>query len=140
MVSISVKPERAHLLTQELQMPLDKGAIEHVPLPDRQAGYYSRRQILDLRVLNRYLRTYKFKMPTSKMIVSQIQLGDWFVTIDLSYFHIKNLPHHKKFLRFALGGEAYQYRVLPFGLALSPRTYTKCVDTALAYDSRASAF
>ncbi|CAM4528872.1 unnamed protein product [Leuciscus chuanchicus] len=26
----------------------------------------------------------------------------------------------------------YQYRVLPFGLALSPRTFTKCVDAALA--------
>ncbi len=28
-------------------------------------------------------------------------------------------------------GKAYQYRVLPFGLALSPRTFTKCVDAAL---------
>ncbi|XDV15176.1 hypothetical protein PO909_015306 [Leuciscus waleckii] len=37
-----------------------------------------------------------------------------------------------KFLRFAFGGKAYQYRVLPFGLALSPRTFTKCVDAALA--------
>ncbi len=27
---------------------------------------------------------------------------------------------HRKFLRFAFGGKAYQYRVLPFGLALSP--------------------
>ncbi len=35
-------------------------------------------------------------------------------------------------MRFAFGGEAYQYRVLPFGLALSPRTFTKCVDAALA--------
>ncbi len=32
---------------------------------------------------------------------------------------------------FAFRGEAYQYRVLPFGLALSPRTFTKCVDGAL---------
>ncbi len=29
-------------------------------------------------------------------------------------------------------GEAYQYRVLPFGLALSARTFTKYVDAALA--------
>ncbi|KAI2663288.1 Transposon Tf2-6 polyprotein [Labeo rohita] len=93
-VSTSVKPERVHLLTQELQTLLDKGAIEHVPLPDRDSGYYSRyflvpkkdgglRPILDLRGLNRYLRTYKFKMLTIKMIVSQIQSRDWFVTIDL---------------------------------------------------------
>ncbi len=143
-VSTSVKPERVHLLTQELQALLDKGAIEHVPLPDRESGYYSRyflvpkkdgglRPILDLRGLNRYLRSYKFKMLTIKMIVSQIQSGDWFVTIDLkdAYFHIEILPQHRKFLRFAFGGEAYQYRVLPFGLALSPRTYTKCMDAAL---------
>ncbi len=29
------------------------------------------------------------------------------------------------------GGKAYQNRVLPFGLALSPCTFTKCVDAAL---------
>ncbi|CAM4662369.1 unnamed protein product [Leuciscus chuanchicus] len=48
------------------------------------------------------------------------------------YFHISIRPCHWKFLRFAFGGKAYQYRVLPFGLALSPRTFTKCVDAALA--------
>ncbi len=36
------------------------------------------------------------------------------------------------FLRFAFGGKAYQYKVLPFGLALAPRTFTKCMDAALA--------
>ncbi len=29
------------------------------------------------------------------------------------------------------GGKANQYRILPFGLALSPRTFTKCVDAAM---------
>ncbi|KAI2653798.1 hypothetical protein H4Q32_014146 [Labeo rohita] len=52
----------------------------------------------------------KFKMLTVNQVVSQI----------------------RKFLRFAFRGEAYQYRVIPFGLALSPRTFTKCVDAALA--------
>ncbi len=33
---------------------------------------------------------------------------------------------------FAFGGKAYQYKVLPFGLALVPRTFTKCMDAALA--------
>ncbi|KAJ7999274.1 hypothetical protein DPEC_G00213730 [Dallia pectoralis] len=70
-------------------------------------------------------------MLTLKQIVSQIRSEDWFVTIDLkdAYFHISILPQHRKFLRFAFGGEAYQYRVLPFGLALSP---TRCIDAALA--------
>lgn len=36
------------------------------------------------------------------------------------------------FLRFAFGGEAYQNRALPFGLALFPCMFTKCMNAALA--------
>ncbi len=66
--------------------------------------------------------------------MSPIQGGDWFVTIDLkdAYFHIQVIQRHRRFLRFAFGGKAYQYKVLPFGLALAPRTFTKCMDAALA--------
>ncbi len=46
-------------------------------------------------------------------------------------FHIQVIQRHRRFLRFAFGGKAYQYKVLPFGLALAPRTFTKCMDAAL---------
>ncbi len=49
---------------------------------------------------------------------------------DRSQGHI--LPNHRMFLRFAFGGRAFQYWVLPFGLVLSPRTFTIFVDVALA--------
>ena len=145
MVWTAVDPEQGLVLEQEVYSLLEKGAIEHVPPPVRESGFYSRyfkvpkkdgglRPLLDLRHLNRSLRRFRFKMLTNPIIVSQIQSEDWFVTIDLkdAYFHISILPSHRKFLRFAFGGEAYQYRVLPFGLALSPRTFTKCMDAALA--------
>ncbi len=41
-------------------------------------------------------------------------------------------PHHQQFLRFAFEGVAYNYMVLPFGLSLAPRTFTKCMDAALS--------
>jgi len=139
-----VGPEQALVMEQEVKTLLQKEAIERVPPPSKESGYYSRyfivpkkdgglRPILDLRLLNRAVAKLKFKMLTLKQIVSQIRSEDWFVTIDLkdAYFHISILPQHRKFLRFAFGGEAYQYRVLPFGLALSPRTFTKCMDAAL---------
>ncbi len=71
---------------------------------------------------------------TMRTIMSQVQEGDWFVTIDLKdvYFHIQVVQRHRRFLRFAFGGKAYQYKVLPCGLALAPRTFTKCMDAALA--------
>ncbi len=40
-------------------------------------------------------------------------------------FHIQVVQRHRKFLWFAFGGKAYQYKVLPFGLALALRTFTK---------------
>ncbi|KAI2657632.1 Transposon Ty3-G Gag-Pol polyprotein [Labeo rohita] len=140
-----VSPEQGLVMEQEVETLLRKEAIEVVPPHDRESGFYSRyfivpkkdgglRPILDLRLLNLSVMRLKFKMFTINQVVSQIRSEDWFVTTDLkdAYFHVTILPQHRKFLRFAFTGEAYQYRVLPFGLALSPRTFTKCVDTALA--------
>ncbi len=61
-------------------------------------------------------------------------MEDWFVTVDLkdAYFYIQVVQRQRRFLRFAFGGKAYQYKVLPFGLALAPRTFTTCMDAALA--------
>ncbi len=129
-------------MEQEVKALLEKGAIEYVPHSNRETGFYSRYfivpkkdggglcPILDLRVLNDSVRQLKFKMLTLRQIVPQIRSKDWFVTIDLkeAYFHISNLPCHRRFPRFAFGGKAYQYWVLPFCLALSPRTL--CVDAA----------
>ncbi len=144
-VSTVVGPEQAPVLEQEVNTLLKKEAIEVVPSLERASGLYSRyfiapkkdgglRPILDLRQLNCSVMRLKFKMLTIKQVASQIRSEDWFVTIDLkdAYFHVSILPQHRKFLRFAFGGEAYQYRVLLFGLALSPRTFTKCVDASLA--------
>ena len=41
-------------------------------------------------------------------------------------------PVHRPFLRFAFQGQAYQFRVLPFGLSLSPRVFTRVVAAALS--------
>ncbi|KAL0177571.1 hypothetical protein M9458_026465, partial [Cirrhinus mrigala] len=37
-----------------------------------------------------------------------------------------------RFLRFAFEDRAYQFKVLPFGLALAPRTFTRCINAALS--------
>ncbi len=132
-----VGPEQALVMEQEVDTLLR-------PPHERESGFYSRyfivpkkdgglRPILDLHQLNRSVMPLKFKMLTLKQVMSQNR-SDWFVTIDQkdAYFHVSILPTHRKFLSFAFGGKAYQYWVLPFGLALSPCTFKKCVDAALA--------
>ncbi len=70
---------------------------------------------------------------TQRRIFQCIRPFDWFAAIDLkdAYFHVSILPRHRPFLRFAFEGRAYQYKVLPFGLSLSPRVFTKVVEAAL---------
>ncbi len=140
----SVKAVDAHVLRAEIVVLLAKDAIEPVPPADMRSGFYSPyfivpkksgglRPILDLRVLNRSLHKLPFKMLTQKRIFECIRPRDWFAAIDLkdAYFHVSILPRHRPFLRFAFEGRAYQYKVLPFGLALSPRVFTKVVEGAL---------
>ncbi len=100
-------------------------------VPKKDGGLHP---ILDLHRLNYSLYRGKFRMLMLKSILSQVQEWDWFVTVDLkdAYIHIQVVQRHRKFLRFAFGGKAYQYKVLPFGLALAPRTLIKCMDAALA--------
>lgn len=100
-------------------------------VPKRDGGL---RPILDLRQVNLYLSRRRFKMLTLRQLSQSIRPGDWFTTVDLqdAYFHIPIKPGHQKYLRFAFQGKGYEFRVLPFGLSLAPRVFTKCMDAILA--------
>ncbi len=141
----SVEARNAPVLREEIAVLLAKDAIEPVPPAEMRQGFYSPyfivpkkggglRPILDLRLLNRALHRFPFKMLTHRRMIKCIQPRDWFAAIDLkdAYFHVSILPRHRPFLRFAFEGRAWQYRVLPFGLSLSPRVFTKVVEGALA--------
>lgn len=138
-------PLKAQALDQELSSLLAKGAIEAVDPLLGPRGYYSTyflvpkktggfRPILDLRGLNRYMKVLPFHMLTTVDVLQSIADGDWFTSIDLTdaYFHVPIAPDHRRFLRFAYRGRHWQFRVLPFGLSLSPRVFTRCVKAALA--------
>ncbi|KAI2662393.1 hypothetical protein H4Q32_001228 [Labeo rohita] len=112
-----VGPKQALVMEQEVETLLRKEAIEVVPPHARESGFYSRYFIVPKKD-GGAAADHRSPSPQS------FNLKD-------VYFHVFILPQHRKFLRFAFRGEAYQYRVLPFGLALSPRTFTKCVDAAL---------
>jgi hypothetical protein len=138
-------PAKAQALTQELSALLDKGAIEPVDPLLQPGGFYSTyfllakkdgglRPILDLRGLNRFLKILRFHMLSTAEVLRTVARGEWFTLVDLkdAYFHVPIAPHHRQFLRFAFQGRRFQFRVLPFGLSLSPRVFTRCVAAALS--------
>ena len=138
-------PAKSLTLNQELSVLLAKGAIEPVDPLLQPRGFYSTyflvgkkggglRPILDLRELNRFLKVMPFHMLTTAEVLRVVARGEWFTSIDLkdAYFHVPIAAHHRQFLRFAFQGRHFQFRVLPFGLSLSPRVFTRCVAAALA--------
>ena len=132
-------------LRQELRALVDKGAIEPIEPCSLNSGFYSTyfiipkkggglRPILDLRSLNKYCKALKFHMLRTADVLQAIRKDIWFMKIDLkdAFFHIPIAPLHQQFLRFAFEGRAYQFRVLPFGISLAPRIFTRFVVAALA--------
>ena len=126
---------------QDLQQAVDallmKGAIERVTNV-RSLGFYSwlflvprktgdLRPVIDLSTLNRHMVVPHFKMETQGSVRSAIRSQEWAMSIDIrdAYLHV---PMHQavcKYLRFVVNKKVYQFICLPFGLATSPREFTK---------------
>lgn len=141
--TVVVDPQQHQALEMEISTLLAKKAIREM-LDDQRAGFYSRyflipkkdgklRPILDLRGLNKFLRPLKSKMVTVPRVRQAVLPGDWFATIDLedAYFQIPIWEGHRQYLRFAFAGKTFEFCVLPFGISLAPRTFTRCMDAVL---------
>jgi len=137
-------PVQAQILANEIKVLVQKKAIVQISASKQFTGFFSKyflvskkdgglRPILDLRQLNRFIKVLPFKMLTTVQILESIEPGEWFTSIDLkdAYFHIPICQDHCPFLRFAFQDRVYQFRVLPFGLSLSPRVFTRVVSAAL---------
>ena len=68
-------------------------------------------------------------METPETIRLSLQKGEWVTSLDFSdaCFHIPINPRSRKYLRFHLHGQTFQFRALPFGLATAPLEFTKVV-------------
>ena len=85
------------------------------------------RPIFNLKNLNRFVQSQKFKMEGLEAVRKLIQPGDFMMKLDLqdAYFSVPIHNSHKKYLRFVFQGITYEFQCLPFGLSSAPRTFTK---------------
>ena len=123
-------------LVEALHQLMDKNAIELV-YKKVSLGFFNRlflvpkpdnkwRPILDLSNLNLFLKIEKFKMETPETIRASLQRGEWVTSIDFkdAYFHILIQERSRKYLRFYIQGQTYQFKALLFGLSTAPMEFT----------------
>jgi hypothetical protein len=93
------------------------------------------RPVIDLSILNTYLVTPHFKMETNRSIRASILPGVWSTSLDLAdaYFHCPISAAFRKYLRFVWDNNVFQFRALPFGLAIAPLVFTKIVQVVSAH-------
>ena len=138
-ISGSSNPSRNKSLNEALHSLGQKQTIEKVSVQS-SLGFYNRlflvpkpngkwRPILDLSQLNLYLAPATFKMETPETIRLSLQQGEWVTSLDFSdaYFHIPINHRSRKYLRFHLKGQTFQFTALPFGLSTAPLEFTKVV-------------
>ena len=138
-ISGSSNPSRNKSLNEALHSLGQKHTIEKVSVQS-SLGFYNRlflvpkpngkwRPILDLSQLNLYLAPATFKMETPETIRLSLQQGEWVTSLDFSdaYFHIPINHRSRKYLRFHLKGQTFQFAALPFGLSTAPLEFTKVV-------------
>ena len=135
-VSCYANPLRNSYLLEALHQLINKNAVEQV-YHQTSLGFYNRlflvpkpnnkwRPILDLSHLNQFLKVEKFKMETPETIRTSLLQGEWVTSVDFkdAYFHIPIQKQSRKYLRFQVQDQTYQFKALPFGLSTAPMEFT----------------
>ena len=65
-------------------------------------------------------------METPETIRTSLQQGEWLTSIDFkdAYFHIPIQEQSRKYLRFQVQGQTYQFKALPFSLFTTALEFT----------------
>ena len=87
------------------------------------------RLILDLSILNTFIKRPRFKMLTLREIKLLLPRGFWTTSLDVKdgYWHIMVSRPKRAFLSFRWRNQDWQFRAMPFGLNVGPRIFTKVI-------------
>ena len=94
----------------------------------------SRRLILNLKKLNKFIAYKKFKMETLKCAIFLLKKNAWMTVLDLkdAYYSVPITLEHRKYLKFYFQGQLYCFTCLPNGLSCAPRVFTKLLKPVFA--------
>ena len=91
--------------------------------------------ILDLSVLNKFVRKDKLKYEDWKVAIQLFGQNCYMYKFDLKsgYHHFDICTKQQTYLGFSWKGNFYCFTVLPFGLLSSPFLFTKCLRAMVKY-------
>jgi len=122
---------------------VESGAVKEVPfkpfvtnplsVASNKSGKL--RLILDLSVLNKYVRKDRFKFEDWKVAIQYFTKNCSVFKFDLKsgYHHIDICPQQHTFLGFSWKGKYFCFTVLPFGLSTTPFIFSKCLREMVKY-------
>ena len=89
-----------------------------VPKKDR-----GQRPVINLKHLNRSVKSEHLKMEGLHTVKALIQGNDWMAKIDLkdAFFMVPIAQQHQHLLLFTVEKKTFRFRCLPFGLCIAPR-------------------
>jgi hypothetical protein len=132
------------LIDQEVQELLAKQVVHYVSgspdngfvsslfvVPKKGGGH---RPVINLKPLNNFVPYEHFKMESTYMLKDLLRKDDYLVKIDLgdAYLTVPVWRDHQKYLRFLWRDSLLEFACLPFGLASTPRVFTKLTKPVLS--------
>src|SRR5207253_88437 len=140
-----ITPRQTEQVQHEVDLLLKKGAVQKTTDP-LTPGFYSplfvvpkktggSRLIFNLKNLNKFVVTHRFKMETLRSVKECLRPGEYTVSVDLedAYLHVPLHPDCYHLFRFCLNGVVYHFTALPFGLASAPWAFTKSLRPVVAF-------
>jgi hypothetical protein len=140
-------PDNAPFVNESILQLLEDGCIVEVDekpticsalsVVDNKS--HKKRLVLNLRHLNKFLCSHKFKYDDLRMAMLLFDKGDLMFSFDLKsgYHHVDIAKKHWKYLHFSWGeGAEKQYfcfTVLPFGLSTACYLFTKVLRPLVKY-------
>lgn len=87
----------------------------------------SYRFILNLKKLNKFIKTNHFKLEDLRTAIKLIFPDDFMASIDLedAYYTVPIYEDSRKYLQFQFSNTIYEFVCLPFGLCTAPFIFTK---------------
>lgn len=115
------------------EVPFQPYVVNPLSVASNKSG--KKRLILDLSVVNKFVKKDRFKFEDWRTAIQMFSKGSYMYKFDLrsGYHHFDICPAQHTYLGFQWDKKFYCFSVLVFGLSSSPYLFSKCLRTMVKF-------